>query len=47
LRKFGEFEKSFAVASRRFERVFGVAATRIEDMIQATVGWYRAHPASK
>ena len=47
LQKFGEFEKSFVVAQRRFERVFGVAATRIEDRIQATVGWYRAHPASK
>jgi nucleoside-diphosphate-sugar epimerase len=42
-----EFEKPFVVDSSKFERAFGVVATPIEAAIQATVAWYRAHPASK
>ncbi|MGE5601575.1 MAG: hypothetical protein ACM30E_00905 [Nitrososphaerales archaeon] len=42
-----EFEKPFVIDSSRFEQTFGVRATPIADAIEATVGWYRAHPAAK
>jgi nucleoside-diphosphate-sugar epimerase len=39
-----EFEKPFVVDSSKFGRTFGVKATPIEQAIQTTVAWYRAHP---
>jgi nucleoside-diphosphate-sugar epimerase len=42
-----EFEKPFVVDSSKFERTFGVGATPIEEAIQTTVAWYRAHPQMK
>jgi nucleoside-diphosphate-sugar epimerase len=42
-----EFEKPFVVDSSKFERAFGMKATPIEEAINATVAWYRAHPPSQ
>jgi len=39
-----EFEKPFVVDSSKFEQMFGVKATPIEEAIRVTVDWYRAHP---
>jgi hypothetical protein len=41
------FEKPFVVDSSKFERTFGVVATPIEQSIEATVTWYRTHPARR
>ncbi len=37
-----EFEKPFIVDSSRFERVFGMRATPIEQAVAETVAWYRS-----
>ncbi|NNC92606.1 MAG: hypothetical protein HKN80_08955, partial [Acidimicrobiia bacterium] len=39
-----EFEQPFVMDSSKFEGVFGVAATRLDEAIETTVGWYRENP---
>ena len=39
-----EFEQPFVVDSSKFERTFQMHATPIEQAVQETVAWYRAHP---
>ena len=42
-----EFTAPFVVASDRFERTFGLAATPTAVGIERTVAWYRAQPAAR
>ena len=39
-----EWEKPYAVDSSKFERTFGVHPTPIEEVVRASVAWYRANP---
>jgi len=39
-----EFEEPFVVDDSRFTAAFGSHATPLDDAIDATVAWYRAHP---
>ena len=39
-----EFEHPFRMASSKFETTFGIAATPLDDAIEATVAWYRDNP---
>lgn len=42
-----EYEEPFRMESSKFESTFGVAATPLNDAIEATVAWYRpTHPSS-
>jgi nucleoside-diphosphate-sugar epimerase len=38
-----QFERPFVVDSGKFEREFGVRATAMQEAIEATMAWYRAH----
>jgi nucleoside-diphosphate-sugar epimerase len=40
-----EFEEPFVVDDSRFEATFGGGATPLPEAIDATVAWFRAHPA--
>lgn len=39
-----EFEQPFIVDSSKFERIFGMKATPMEEAIKETVAWYKRHP---
>jgi len=39
-----EFEQPFRMDSSKFETAFGIAATPLDDAIEATVAWYRDNP---
>ena len=39
-----EFDQPFVVDSGKFERTFGMSATPLEEALQATLDWFRAHP---
>jgi nucleoside-diphosphate-sugar epimerase len=39
-----EFEKPFVIDSGKFEKTFGMRATRIREAIRETVAWYKSHP---
>ncbi len=41
-----EFEEPFVVDDSRFEAAFGGSATPLPEAIEATVAWFRAHPAT-
>jgi nucleoside-diphosphate-sugar epimerase len=39
-----EFDQPFIVDSGKFEKVFGMKATLMQQAIQETVAWYKSHP---
>lgn len=39
-----EFEQPFIVDSSKFEQVFGMHATPLNESIRETVAWYKSHP---
>jgi nucleoside-diphosphate-sugar epimerase len=39
-----EFEQPFRMDSSKFETTFGIAATPLDEAIEATVAWYRDNP---
>lgn len=39
-----EFEQPFVVDGSKFEKVFGVSATPLDEAIETTVAWYRSNP---
>jgi nucleoside-diphosphate-sugar epimerase len=40
-----EFEQPFRMDSSKFETTFGIAATPLDDALEATVAWYRDNPS--
>jgi nucleoside-diphosphate-sugar epimerase len=39
-----EFDKPFIIDSSKFERMFGMKATPVQEAIRETVAWFKAHP---